>query len=73
MFPVGNAKGQDMINEIDETIRLLENQIPANPASDKNEKIEKRMQRSLAQYFRSIDQAIDWNALEQIYYKNVKQ
>jgi len=59
--------------EIDETIRLLENQIPANPGSDKNERIEKRMQRSLAEYFRNIDQALDWNALEQIYYKNVKQ
>ena len=62
-----------MINEIDETIRLLENQIPANPASDKNEKIEKRMQRSLAEYFHNVDRAIDLNTLGQIYYKNVKQ
>ena len=62
-----------LIAEIDETIKLLENQIPANPASDKNEKIEKGMQRSLARYFRDVDNAIDWNALEQIYYKNVKQ
>ena len=62
-----------LTNEIDETIRLLENQIPANPASDKNERIEKRMQKSVAEYFRNIDQALDWNALEQIYYKNVKQ
>ena len=63
----------NLIAEIDETIKLLENQIPANPASDKNEKIEKGMQRSLARYFRDVDNAIDWNALEQIYYKNVKQ
>jgi len=63
----------NLVNELDETIKLLENQIPANPASDKNEKIERGMQRSLAQYFRNIDQAIDWNALEQIYYRNVKQ
>ena len=63
----------NLLAEIDETIKLLENQIPANPASNKNEKIEKGMQRSLARYFRDVDNAIDWNALEQIYYKNVKQ
>ena len=61
------------MNEIDETIKLLENQIPANPASDKNEPIQKRMQRSLANYFQNVDKAIDWNTLEQIYYRNVKQ
>jgi len=62
-----------IIAKLDETINFLEAQIPANPASDKNEKIEKRMQKSLAQYFRNIDNAIDWNTLEQIYYRNVKQ
>jgi len=61
------------LEELDETINLLEAQIPANPASDKNESVKNRMQRSLAQYFRSVDQAIDWNALEAIYYRNVKQ
>ena len=60
------------LDELDETINLLEAQIPANPASENNEAVEKRMQRSLAQYFRSVDQAIDWNALEAIYYRNVK-
>jgi len=63
----------NLIDEIDDTIRLLENKIPANPSSDKNESIQKRMQKSLAQYFQNIDNAIDWNALEQIYYRNVKQ
>ena len=62
-----------LVDELDETIELLEAQIPANPKADKNEKIEKRMQGSLAQYFRNIDNAIDWNALEAIYYRNVKQ
>jgi len=62
-----------LIAELDETIELLEAQIPANPTSEKNERIQHGMQKSLAQYFRDIDQAIDWNALEQIYYRNVKQ
>ena len=61
------------LEELDETINLLEAQIPANPASDKNESVKNRMQRSLAEYFRNIDNAIDWNALEAIYYRNVKQ
>jgi len=63
----------NLIAELDETIELLEADIPANPASKKNERIQNGMQKSLAQYFRDIDQAIDWNALEQIYYRNVKQ
>jgi hypothetical protein len=62
-----------LVAELDETIELLEAQIPANPTSEKNESIQKRMQRSLAQYFRDIDRAIDWNALEILYYRNVKQ
>ena len=63
----------NLITELDETIKLLEAQIPANPTSEKNERTQHGMQRSLAQYFRDIDRAIDWNALEQIYYRNVKQ
>lgn len=63
----------NLIGELDETIKALEGKIPANPNSDKNERLEVKMQRSLAQYFRGIDQAIDLSALEQIYYRNVKQ
>jgi protein involved in sex pheromone biosynthesis len=59
--------------ELEETIQLLESEIPANPASEKNEKLEKRMQKSIAEYFRNVDQAVGWNALEAIYYRNVKQ
>jgi len=62
-----------LIAEIDETIKAVEEKIPANPKSTKNERIEKRMERSLAQYFRGLNQAIDMTALEQIYYRNVKQ
>jgi len=63
----------ELIDELDKTIKLLESEIPANPASEKNEKLEKRMERSLSQYFKGLNQAIDLNALEQIYYRNVKQ
>jgi len=63
----------NLVNELDETIELLEANIPANPRSKKNERTQNGMQRSLAEYFRNIDDAIDWNALEQIYYRNVQQ
>ena len=63
----------NLIEELNETIKLLESEIPANPASERNEKLEKRMQGSIAEYFKNVDQAIDWNALEQIYYKGVRE
>ena len=63
----------NLIGELDETIKLLEAQIPANPGSEKNERLEKGMERTLARYFRGLDQAVDITALEQIYYRNVKQ
>ena len=63
----------DLITEIDQTIALLEADIPANPSSAKNEKLEKRMERSLARYFKDLNDAIDIDALEKIYYRNVEQ
>lgn len=63
----------DLLTEIDATIKALEDNIPANPGSEKNERLEKRMEKDLARYFRDIDQAIDMDALERIYYKNVEQ
>ena len=62
-----------LLTELDATIDALDDKIPANPSSHKNEKIQKRMERSLAQYFRGLNDAIDITALEQIYYRNVKQ
>ena len=62
----------NLVNELDKTIELLEADIPANPTSKKNERIQNGMQRSIADYFRDIDRAFDWNALEQIYYKHAR-
>jgi len=63
----------NLLEEMDTTIRLLESRIPANPGSLENEKLEKALQRSIASYFRNLDMALDWNALEALYYKLVKQ
>lgn len=64
---------KSLLSEIDATIEVLEADIPANPSSIKNEKLEKRMERSLSQYFKGLNDAIDIDALEKIYYRNVKQ
>ena len=61
-----------IIQELTETIKTLRSEIPANPAAPRNERLEKELQNNLADYFKHIDNAIDINALEQLYYKNVK-
>ena len=63
----------ELLNELNQTIQLLEAEIPANPASPKNEHIEKGLQRSLSQYFKGLKNAVDFSELERIYYRNVKQ
>ena len=66
------AKGKvKLITELDSLIKLLEARIPASPAA--NEKLEKALQRDLADYFRQLGMAIDFNQLEQLYYKHVEQ
>lgn len=60
-----------LLEQLDKTIQLLEQQIPASPARNAN--IENALKREMADYFRALDQAIDWNALEQIYYKLARE
>ncbi len=62
----------NLLQELTETIKSLEANIPANPSSEKSEKLEKRLQGSLAEYFDHLGQAIDISELERIYYRNVK-
>ena len=62
-----------ILEEINLTIKLLESEIPANPTSERNERLEKRLERSMAEWFTNIERAIDQDALAQIYYANVEQ
>lgn len=61
-----------MESELERLIQLLEAEIPANPAAEKNERLEGQLQRSLAEYFKGMDQAMDWGKVEVIYLRNVK-
>jgi len=60
-----------VLMELDSLIAVLEAKIPASPAQ--NENIEKGLERDMADYFRRLDMALDWNAIEALYYRHVKQ
>ena len=62
-----------VITEIDSIIFLLEAQIPANPNSPKNQKLEKRLERELVDYFKSLEQAFPYSKLVGIYNKYVEK
>lgn len=61
------------ITTIDEIIQILEAQIPANPQSPKNQKLQGKLEQKLAQYFRSLDDAFPYSKLAGIYNKYVKK
>jgi len=62
-------ESNELLNELSETIKALESEIPANPAAPKNERIEKGLEKSLRSYFKHLDDAVEWNELERIYYR----
>ena len=68
------AEGQvnELLTEIEKTIRLLEADIPANPASPKAERLEASLAKDMRAYFRDLSDALPWSDLEMLYYKLVK-
>jgi len=68
------AEGQvnELLIEIEKTIRLLEAEIPANPNAPKNGKLEQRLAKDLRDYFRDLSDALPWDDIEMLYYRLVK-
>jgi len=62
-----------ILAELDEIINLLEAEIPANIQSPENQRLEKRLQRDLANYFKSLADAFPYDQVDQLYYKYVKE
>ena len=62
-----------LMKELDQTINLLEVQVPANPNSPKNEGLARRLQRSLARYFKALEDAFPYSEVDRLYYKYVKE
>jgi len=70
---VEHAEGRELSElskELDLTIRLLEAEIPANPASHEN--LERKLAKGMRDYFRNLSDALPWNDLEALYYKNAR-
>ena len=63
----------EAVSELNRVIILLEAEVPANIESPKNKKLAAKLERDVAKYFKSLEQAIDYGALENLYYKRVEQ
>lgn len=61
-----------VITELDKLIQLLEAEIPANPESKKNQSHAERLEREMAKYFRSLEQAFPYAEVELIYNRYIK-
>ena len=62
-----------VIAELNQLINLLEATIPANPNSPANERLAERLQRSLAKYFRALEDAFPYSRLDGIYNRYVRE
>ena len=60
-----------LIAELDKLITLLEAEIPANPNSPKNQKLQKRLEGELVKYFNKVEKAFPYSSLDKIYNKHV--
>lgn len=63
----------ELMKELGSLILMIEAQLPANPESPKNLKLEKSLESDLKKYFRRIEQAIDMDALDRIYHLYVRE
>ena len=62
-----------LMEELERTISLLEAQIPANPNSTKSRELAQRLAKSLARYFRRLEDAFPYSQVERLYNKYVKE
>ena len=61
------------IATIDEIISLLEAQIPGNPQSPKNQKLQGNLEQKIGKYFRSLEDAFPYRLLGKLYDKYVEK
>ncbi len=62
-----------MIAELDKLLKVMEAQVPANPNSPKNQKLERRLKQSLSKYFKSLSKAFPYHKLDELYFNYVKE
>lgn len=59
--------------EIDETIALLEADLPGSAEGPEGQRLANSMEREVREYFKALDTALPVQALENLYWKHVKQ
>ena len=62
-----------LTQEIDNLISLLEARLPANPRAPENVRKAERLERKVRAYFKALDQAFPYDAIEALYYRHVKE
>ncbi len=62
-----------LLAELDQIITLLEAEIPASQSSPKNQKLKRRLEKSMAEYFDSLANAFPYQKLEAIYNRYVEK
>jgi hypothetical protein len=63
----------EALSEMDSLLQLLEAKIPASMSNPQNEKLTRRLERDMAEYFRNLEMAFPYDEIETLYYKLVKQ
>ena len=63
------GKSMTVLQELDNLIKLMEAQIPANPESPANVRRQKELQGKLADYFNKLEKAFPYSKLEALYNK----
>lgn len=64
---------QQLVSELDLTIALLEAELPANPTSPKNQRLEGGLERDLRRYFRALERAMPMEKINVLYSSQVEQ
>ena len=61
-----------LTQEIDHLIGLLEARLPANPRAPENVGKAERLERKVRAYFKALEQAFPYDAIEALYYKHLE-
>ena len=62
-----------ILEQVDRITKLLEAQIPANPGSPRNQKLQNKLECNMAKYFLDLGNAFPYSRIANIYNKYVEK
>ncbi len=62
-----------VIAEIDQALSLLESRLPGSLEKPVNQKLVSRFEKDMAGYFKALSDALPFDRIEALYFKNVSQ